>query len=162
MGLVSRIPLINSMAKFLKNNKQKYRKIVLEKELLKKVFPFLKTEIKGIKLICRGWIRTYDESEHYRIEIEYEPWNSPVTHIIEPIIELNARAHMYPDGGLCLFDWREQRWQDNWHLHETIIPWIAEWLVFYELFCLTGIWHGNSAIHIGKKEKEPRSIDKTN
>jgi hypothetical protein len=145
------------MAKFLKNNSHKYRKIVLEKELVRKVFPFFKTEIRGVKLICRGWIQTSDKSKQYRIEIEYEPWNSPVTHIIEPAIEPNINAHMYPDGALCLFDWREQHWQNHWHLHETIVPWIAEWLVFYELYSLTGIWHGNSAIHAEIKEEEPRS-----
>ncbi|HWX23034.1 MAG TPA: hypothetical protein VN578_24290 [Candidatus Binatia bacterium] len=54
---------------------------------------------------------------------------------------------MYSDCKLCLYDWRDQPWQDKWHLHETVIPWAAEWLVFYELLLLTGKWHGPSALH---------------
>lgn len=153
------IPLTNSMAKFLKNNSKKYIKIVSEKELLRKAFPFFNIDIKGLKLICRGWIQPSDNSEHYRVEIEYEPWSSPIVHIKEPSIEPNINAHMYSDGSLCLFDWREQRWQNNWHLHEIFVPWIAEWLVFYELFCLTGKWYGISVVHAGEKVREPRAIN---
>jgi hypothetical protein len=64
---------------------------------------------------------------------------------MEPKLQNCHAIHMYSDGSLCLYDWREQSWQNKWHLHETIIPWTAEWLVFYELFLLTGVWHGKSA-----------------
>jgi hypothetical protein len=35
-------------------------------------------------------------------------------------------------------------------LHETIIPWTAEWLVSYELYLTTGKWLGSSAVHTAK------------
>ena len=54
---------------------------------------------------------------------------------------------MYRDDTLCLYDWREQQWQNSWHLHETIVPWAAEWLLYYGLWLLTGKWLGRFAIH---------------
>jgi hypothetical protein len=81
------------------------------------------------------------------VQISYEPWDPPEVTIMEPKLEHNDLIHMYPDGSLCLYDWRQQPWQNKWHLHETIIPWTAEWLVFYELFLLTGVWHGRSVAH---------------
>jgi len=37
-------------------------------------------------------------------------------------------------------------------LHETIIPWTAEWIVFYELWKITGEWLGSAALHdVNKK-----------
>ena len=40
-------------------------------------------------------------------------------------------------------------------IHETIIPWTAEWLVFYELWQLTGEWYGAASPHgtNGKKQQ---------
>jgi hypothetical protein len=56
---------------------------------------------------------------------------------------------MYSSGDLCLYDFREQPWMATDNLHEKIIPWVAEWLVYYELFLLTGKWLGPEAPHGG-------------
>jgi hypothetical protein len=40
-------------------------------------------------------------------------------------------------------------------IHEKIIPWTAEWLVYYEIFKRTGQWIGPEAPH-GSEEKEPQ------
>lgn len=97
--------------------------------------------------MCRGKIRPTSTSDHYRVEVEYSPLAVPSVRILAPQIPLNKEIHMYRDGTLCLYDWREQPWQYTWHLHQTVIPWTAEWLVYYELYLLTGKWRGSSAIH---------------
>lgn len=129
------------------NKADKYRKVVTEQALLREKFPFLNPRIIGLKLTCRGRIQPTEQSPSYRVEIHYAPWNSPVVRVIEPRIDYTKGAHMYHNDTLCLFDWREQPWKKHWHLHQTIVPWTAEWLVFYELFLLTGKWHGKSAVH---------------
>jgi hypothetical protein len=121
--------------------------LISEQILIRRHFPFLEPRIKGRELICRGLIQPTEYSEAYRIEIKYTAWHSPSVRIVEPEIKPNLDAHMFPSGKLCLYDSREQPWQKNWHLHETVIPWTAEWLVFYELFLLTGKWLGKSAPH---------------
>jgi hypothetical protein len=124
-----------------------YRKIVAEQALVRETFPFLHSRISGLELMCRGRIQPSEESCIYRIEIRYTPWNSPEVRMIDPHIKFTEGAHMYHNDTLCLYDWREQPWQNRWHLHQTVIPWTAEWLVFYELLQLTGKWHGKAAPH---------------
>lgn len=135
------------------NKADKYRKVVGEQALLRQRFPFLNSGIKGLELTCRGHIQPTEHSRSYRFEIHYAPWDSPEVRVIDPKIEFTKGAHMYHNDTLCLFDWREQPWQRHWHLHQTIVPWMAEWLVFYELFLLTGKWRGKSAAH-GPPEPE--------
>jgi len=53
--------------------------------------------------------------------------------------------HMYPNGTLCLYWPQEQPWNDSMSLHDTIVPWVAEWLVYYEYYQETGRWVGPEA-----------------
>jgi len=129
------------------NKADKYRKVVTEQALLREKFPFLNSRISGLELTCRGRIQPTEHSRSYRVEIRYAPWASPEVWVIDPKIKFTRGTHMYHNDTLCLYDWREQPWQKNWHLHETIIPWTAEWLVFFELWLLTGKWRGKSAAH---------------
>ena len=135
------------MARILGNPGDRYRRIVCEQALIREAFPFLNPRIRGLELDCRGRIRPTAGCGLYRVELHYTSGRSPTVRIIEPQIERRSEIHIYGDGALCLYDWREQPWSDKWHLHETIIPWAAEWLVFYELFLATGKWLGASAIH---------------
>ena len=125
----------------------KYRKVVAEQVLIREKFPFLHSRISGLELTCRGRIQPTEQSRSYRVEIRYSPWDSPEVRVIDPKIVFTKDAHMFQNDTLCLYDWREHPWQKHWHLHQTIIPWTAEWLVFYEIFLLTGKWRGKSAIH---------------
>ena len=138
------------MAMIPRNRAGEYGRAVLEAGMVRRNFPFFKTRVRGSELTCRGWMRPTETSEEYRVEIKYSSERSPDVRVLEPDIAVDAELHMYDEGTLCLYDWREQPWQNCWYLHETVIPWTAEWLVFYELFLLTGKWLGHSAIHNGK------------
>lgn len=136
------------MAKYLtRNNSEKYRKSVYEEMLVKRRFPGFDCRINGRRLVCRGKLKPTENSEEYRIEVSYTPWGSPDVKILSPKIEPKRELHFYKTGNLCLYDWREQPWQDRWHLADTVIPWTAEWLLYYEIYLLTGKWIGKSAIH---------------
>jgi len=129
------------------NNAELYRKALFEQTLIRRHFPFLETRITGLALICRGSVKPTEQSGRYKIEIVHTGVAAPQVRILNPTIEFSSEIHMYRNGTLCLYDWREQPWQRNWRLHETVIPWTAEWLVFYELFLLTGRWLGKAAEH---------------
>jgi hypothetical protein len=137
------------------NRRDRYRKVVSEQVLLRKNFPFFCCRISGLEIVCRGRIQPSEHSPIYRVEIRYAPWRTPEVRVIDPEIKFTKGAHMYGDGTLCLYDWREQPWQNTWHLHATIVPWIAEWLVFYELLLLTGKWHGPEALHETENAQRP-------
>ena len=54
---------------------------------------------------------------------------------------------MYANGDLCLYHPPSQPWSAENDLHNTIIPWTAEWLVFYELYLSEGVWLGPQVEH---------------
>jgi len=130
-----------------RNNSERYRKAVIEQTLLRRNFPFLNSRISGLELVCGGKITPTADSQTYKIEIRYCAPGSPEVRVLRPAITFDSRIHMYKNDTLCLYDYRNQPWQENWHLHDTIVPWTAEWLVFYELFLETGKWLGKSASH---------------
>ena len=146
------------MAKYIpRNDGDKSRRLIVEKLQIQERFPFLKTRMVGSRLVCRGRVQPTTASATYRIEVVYEPWDAPQIRILEPEIKPEGKLHFYKNGTLCLYDWREKPWQKRWHLADTIVPWAAEWLVFYEIYLLTGKRIGRAAVHSDSKVEEPKS-----
>ncbi len=120
---------------------------ILEKNRLKKYFPFLRCTLQSNQLTCQGSITPSEGCDTYKIKLVYRKGKTPRVYIVDPPIEPNPKYHMYKEGSLCLFDPRVSPWRPDMMLHDTIIPWIAEWLVFYELWKDTGEWFGPEAPH---------------
>ncbi len=120
---------------------------ILEKNRLKKYFPFLNCTLQGNQLTCRGSITPSEGCCTYKIKFVYKKGKTPQVYIVNPPIEPHSKYHVYKDGSLCLFDPRVASWSSDMMAHETIIPWTAEWLVFYELWKDTGTWQGAEAPH---------------
>jgi hypothetical protein len=64
--------------------------------------------------------------------------------VIRPQVQPDA-PHRYPDGSLCLYWFKDWRWGPKSLIHETILPWAALWLFYYELWLDTGKWLGPSS-----------------
>lgn len=57
--------------------------------------------------------------------------------------------HDDPRGtDLCLFHPASRDWTDDMLLAESIVPWAAEWLFYYEVWHVTGMWGGEEAPHV--------------
>ncbi len=112
-----------------------------------KYFPEFQCSSKKNILKCIGSIRPDERSPRYMIEIGYPMGGKPYVSIKSPDTIAKARTHVYIDGFLCLYDPHKMPWQGTNNIHETIIPWIAEWLVFYELFLIEGKWLGPETCH---------------
>jgi hypothetical protein len=138
---------------------EKNRRLIFENLLIQERFPFLKTRMVGNRLVCRGKIQPTETSAVYRVEVCYKPWSAPKVTVLDPVIKPETTLHFYKDGTLCLYDWREQPWQKRLRLADTVIPWLAEWLLFYEIYQLTGKWLGPSAMHAAAKVEEPKLDD---
>lgn len=118
--------------------------LIREKKLLESNYDFLKCTINKNMLVCKGIVRPTKHSIEYSIKIEYDGINSPKVYVVEPEIEFNDNIHMYPDKkNLCLyhpetdnFHWTPKKH----HIFDTIIPWALEWLVYYELYLISGKW----------------------
>jgi hypothetical protein len=79
----------------------------------------------------------------YRVRVEFAPPNRPRVTVIDPPLERHkakALPHVFPGDELCLyldeFDGRTDL------LSDKIVPWISDWLYYYELWVSTGEWYG--------------------
>ena len=50
--------------------------------------------------------------------------------------------HTYSDDEVCLFRPFAHEWSPTKPLALTIVPWLMQWLLFYEVWFCTGEWHG--------------------
>lgn len=124
-----------------------YRHFVMQKMLIERNFPCFDCSFDRRKLRCLGEITPAEGCDHYRIRIDYTPGGIPKVRILKPHIEPKEAIHMYKDGRLCLYYPPDTPWQNNDNIHQKIIPWTAEWLVYYELFLLHGKWLGPEIPH---------------
>jgi len=85
----------------------------------------------------------------YTVRIKYQGRKSPKVFLIDP--EVDERCpHIWRDKSLCLFwsyDPENRGWQPDSWIAETIIPWTAVWLHYYELWLETGEWRGPDKEH---------------
>ncbi len=127
-----------------------YQKLTVEKALLEKRYPTFRgnhIDRRTDTLTCVGSIQPTPHSDTYQLKLIYPVWGIPKMYVVTPQIEPSPTIHIYQQGHLCLYHPIETPWRDTHHLSDTIIPWTAEWLVFYELYKLYGIWLGKSYSH---------------
>ncbi len=115
-----------------------------------KRFPQFKFFRNGNGLKWIGELQSTNCSKKYKIEIIYRGKKTPKVFILAPKLESNA-PHTFSDGSLCLCHPNDNSWKQNDLISCTIIPWVAEWIYFYEVWKDTGIWFGREASHKGKK-----------
>jgi hypothetical protein len=80
----------------------------------------------------------------YQVEIRYKLTDCPKVRVLKPPLLAKA-PHRYGDGTLCLYWYKEWIWRRHLLIAETIIPWTALWLLYYELWMDTGEWLGPSS-----------------
>lgn len=84
-------------------------------------------------------------SRTYLVKIELNQDRVPQIYVLSPnLAEENKDKHpphMYSleKGKLCLFLPHEISIYNN---YSKIVPWISEWLMFYETWVITGEWYG--------------------
>lgn len=138
-------------ANYNKNKINYFPEMLSQKKHIEKDFDCFKCSIKGrgtnAHLICIGEITPTELSDTYHIKLIYWGNGVPKVYIINPEIPLDFNAHMYSDKRLCLYYPKEDPWKHSKKISDTIIPWTAEWLVYYELYQIDGRWHGPFVPH---------------
>jgi len=133
----------------------KFRKSVpdigIQMALMRKFFPVLVYKKKNGRRLWEGTLQPTVSSPNYTIRIFYRGRKSPKVFILNPMIE-KTRPHHYPDGSLCLHYPKDWNWTSDKMIAKTIVPWVIEWLLWYEYWLETGIWWGEEAPHNGKKQ----------
>lgn len=125
-----------------------------QKVMMQKYFPCFSCSLKKRTLECIGGITPCEDCNAYVVRIILELGGVPRVKVLDPDIPWNKKIHQYGNRNLCLYDHRKQPWKAGDWLHEKIVPWTAEWLVYYELFLLTGDWLGPEAPHGSEKAEQ--------
>jgi hypothetical protein len=98
-------------------------------------------------MLCRGYLQPLDYIEPYQIEIIQIAGKTPKVFIKYPKIEINPKIHIYREGNLCLFYPPDLNWKANTSVAKYTIPWINEWIIYYEIYKISGKWEGPAAPH---------------
>jgi len=121
------------------------------------MYPQSKCYIKSNILNWECILRPTEGSQKYLVRIEYKPGYMPKSYVLSPELKRYHSLplpHVYselPFPRLCLFYPKAKEWTGNMLLAKSIVPWICEWLFFYELSLVTGEWHADEIKHIGNK-----------
>ncbi len=117
------------------------------------------TEIRGDHLVWRWEVQPTPLSPVYSIKMTYKWKKDPDVYVISPnplaLADGKTRLpHIYNQEKqhICLYFRKGYEWSSDQFLSETVVPWIAEWLYFYEIWQYTGQWTGGG-IHGGNIEK---------
>lgn len=83
-------------------------------------------------------------SRRYTIRLRYRYGRTPDVTVISPDLPLHENAdvlpHTYRGDRLCLH--LPGQWRPTMLLANTTVPWTSEWLLYYEIWLVTGEWHG--------------------
>ena len=126
-----------------------YQALYLQKMGIEKQYQCFKCTIQdhGQSLICKGFLQPLDYIEPYQIEIIQIAFKTPKVFIKTPKIEVNPKIHIYKEGNLCLFYPPDLKWKVNISVADYMIPWVNEWIVYYEIYKISGKWEGPAAPH---------------
>jgi len=92
-------------------------------------------------------------SETYIVQLRYTLAKSPQIKVLKPELippEGKCLPHTYHGKRLCLYYPGIGDWRGDMLLSKTIVPWISEWLLHYEIWLVTGKWCGGGK-HPSKK-----------
>lgn len=124
---------------FIPNSGTKFSMLHRELSFIQRYYNFIKSKISNGILYCHGSYQPSNKA--YKYLIRYDGFNNPNVTITSQEIEYNDDIHLYArDNSLCLHFPKDKDWTPRLPLSHTIIPWIHEWLVFYELYLITGRW----------------------
>lgn len=125
---------------------------------LKRLFP--KSQL-SLYRNCLNWEANFTPthlSETYRIQLKYKLKSRPDVFVLEPQLEIpegEKLPHIFPsDSSLCLYYPGIGEWSGDKLLSKTIVPWISDWLLHYEIWLSFGVWCGGGRHPRSRKEKE--------
>lgn len=113
---------------------------------LKRIYPTANISLRRDVLRWRGQLQPLETSLQYLVEMSYRPTGVPRVRVVEPALVPREEGvdipHLYSDFSLCLYYPKSQEWTPDMFIAETVIPWASEWLAHYEIWRVTGVWHG--------------------
>jgi hypothetical protein len=132
---------------------------------LQLLHPTLKGSVDGGRLWAEGWLRGSPVTRLYRVRLEYAHGSWPRVLILEPSLERRHAnqpvAHTSGPTEPCLFTRGDRDWHAGMYLGQSIVPWLQEWLVFYEAWRYTGDWYGSGTLPESYYQLAEPTMDQT-
>jgi hypothetical protein len=108
--------------------------------------PQLKVRLRRNTAIWQGDWCPSDLSDTYFVRITYAFRSRPVIAVLSPTLKLAKGKcrlpHVYGDGQLDICVHEAEEWNSRLFIADTIMPWVSQWLRFYEYWEQTGSWEG--------------------
>lgn len=139
----------------------KYITLVKQEIALRQHFP--DATIKRVADASLTWeytLRPTAISDEYRVRLVYTSVRGVEVFVLSPKLRLAAGKtklpHVYSTERqkLCLYYPDGKEWNKGKYLCQTVVPWISEWLYFYELWVASGDWYGGGTAHDLKPENQ--------
>ena len=108
--------------------------------------PQLKLRMRRNAAIWEGEWCPSELSDTYLIRVTYVYRLRPIIAVLSPTLRLaegkTRLPHTYMDGQLDICVHESDEWNSKLFIADTIMPWISQWLSFYEYWEQTGSWEG--------------------
>lgn len=131
-------------------DRRKVVPIALQGLQLQHTFPSFKRSPRSRDMTWTGTLQPTLESRVYTVRLGFHPSGVPRIRVLSPTLDAKA-PHRYGNGDLCLHRPKDRYWTPDQLVADTIIPWAASWLFFYEIWQDTGKWRGPEAPHDYRK-----------
>lgn len=134
-------------------NKAKPLNIARQALGIKSLFPESRLELKNGELQWWYEFQPTPLSKKYKIRLHYKIGGHPNIYVVGEKLAIfsgkNRLPHVYstPKQWLCLYDRGIGEWKNTMSIANKVIPWIPEWLFFYELWLIDGVWRGGGNDH---------------
>ncbi len=134
--------------------------------LLKHTYPNSIGEIRRGKMTWSCDITPSALSDTYRLKITYSLGQSPKAYIISPkplpLAEGAQRlphTYDYSNGKqqLCLYYPGSGEWKSSMVIANTMVHWAVQWMYYYEVWLITGIWIGGGHGNWDTNKKQDRT-----
>ena len=123
--------------------------LIVQANKLQSYFSDSKYSVRQNILVWKGYLQPTYLSPKYLIKVVYQREKHPNVYVIDPkplaLAEGKSKLeHVYNTDKqhLCIYYKRAKEWNQTKFIADTIIPWTSEWLLHYEIWVATGIWHG--------------------
>jgi hypothetical protein len=129
--------------------------LAVQKRALLVAHPWLTVSVQGIRLTAKGRCRPTPLTESYLVKVEYVLGFNPVADVLNPVPKRRDPSVqvIHTNDGMdsrpCLFLPKTREWHGGLLLADTVIPWLMEWLVFYEAWVASGEWAGGGVLPAG-------------
>lgn len=112
---------------------------------LRACFSYAQVTTSQHRIVWRGQLQPTVASSVYDVEVVYAAFDYPSVRVNDPPLKPDREGRLphffHDEGTLCLHERHE--WHPDMLLIETILPWSAEWLIYYEIWLATGQWFGD-------------------